>query len=61
MSDLKSSPEYQAYHKQVVEACVKLMGEQARSFFDTECDYLDEFWEGADPEEVAQAQYDAVT
>jgi hypothetical protein len=61
MSDVKSSPQYQVYHEQVVEACAKLMGEQVRDFFDKQCDYLEEFMEGADPEEVAQAQYDAVT
>ena len=52
--------EYEAYHKKVVEACVVLMTENAREFFDKECDYFDEFERGDDPDEVAQNQLDAM-
>jgi hypothetical protein len=61
MIETKRTPEYEAFHQKVVGACVKIMGEEHREFFDMECDYLDEFAEGLDPDEVAQAQYDALT
>lgn len=56
----KEGPEYEAYHRKVVDACAALMGEEHRNFFDRECSYVDEFKEGQDPEEVAQNQYDAL-
>ena len=56
----KSNPEYQRYHKQVVEACVRLIGERCRQFFDTQCDFLEEFNSEQDPEEVAQDQLESL-
>ena len=52
--------EYEAYHAKVVEACVALMGEQCRTFFSKECDYLEEFAEGIEPEDVALAQQESL-
>jgi len=49
------------YHKDVVEACVSLMGEHTRVFFDDACSYEEEFAEGMTPEECAQGQYEALT
>lgn len=51
--NLKETPEYQAYHRRVVEACVELMGEQAREFFDKQCDFIEQFAAGDEPEDVA--------
>lgn len=55
---LKLTPQYQAYHNRVVEACVKLMGEHVRLFFSEQCDYLQEFLENEDPEDVAYTQWE---
>lgn len=60
MSDIKSSPEYRAYHRRVVEACVELMGEDVRRFFDEQCDYLEEFLKDEDPIEIAENQLDSM-
>ena len=54
------SPEYRAYHARVVEACVRLMGEQCRGFFDEECDYLEEFAANEDPCDVAVSQQESL-
>lgn len=72
MSDtgIKETPEYQAYHRRVVDAVRKNLAtrwpdapseqtERNVQFFNVECDYLDEFREGADPEEVASDNIDA--
>jgi hypothetical protein len=54
------TPEYEAYHAKIVEACVALMGEDCRAFFNTQCDYLEEFAESLDPDDVAQAQRESL-
>ena len=54
------TPEYVAYHKAVVDACVALTAEEHRAFWDRECDYFDEFAEGLSPEDVAQSQLDSL-
>jgi hypothetical protein len=51
---------YAEYHKDVVNACCVLMGEEHRAFFENECTYLDEFADGDKPEDVAQAQLEAI-
>jgi hypothetical protein len=55
------SPEYALYHARVVDACVELMGQNVREFFDEQCDYFEEFECGDKPEDVAQNQYEAMT
>ncbi len=57
---LRGTPEYEAYHAQVVKACVELMGESARVFFRDVCDYVDEFACGEDPAEVALHQQESL-
>jgi hypothetical protein len=54
------TPEYRTYHQRVVEACVALMGEENRDFFDDECDYFDEFHAGTLPEDVAREQWESI-
>jgi len=51
---------YRAYHCNVVNECVRLMGENNRAFFDFECDYLEEFIEGTAPAAVAAAQQESI-
>lgn len=54
---------YIEYHKSVVEACVKLMGEEHREFFDKVCSYEEQFTEEGgprSPDEVAQDQADCI-
>ncbi len=60
MSSVKETAEYKAYHARVVQACVDLMGERVRRFFDEQCDYLEEFAEQLDPHEVASSQQDSL-
>lgn len=55
------TPEYETYHAAVVAACVKLMGEEHREFFNVQCDYFDEYDAMLTPEEVAKQQYEALT
>ena len=55
------TPEYERYHAQVVEACVKLMGEEHREFFNVQRDYFDEYDAMLTPEEVAKQQFEALT
>jgi hypothetical protein len=55
------SPEYSAYHTKVVDACAALMGENQRQFFDEQCDYFEEFERNEEPDEVAWAQWEALT
>ncbi|MDE2232991.1 MAG: hypothetical protein KGJ90_02555 [Patescibacteria group bacterium] len=50
--EIFQSEKYQAYHKKVVDACVKIMSGEIRAFFDA-MDYIENFKEGDDPEEVA--------
>lgn len=59
--EAKANPEYQQYHKQVVDECAKLMGEKHREFFDTQCDYMTGFAEKRSPADVAMDQYEAFT
>jgi len=57
-------PDYgypEQYHKDVVEACVELMGEENRDFFDHQCSYESHYEEGQTPQECAEAQYEALT
>lgn len=54
------TPEYEIYHKRVVEALVKKTDESYRHMWDIECEYLQEFEDGEDPEIVAQANIDAM-
>ena len=57
---IKQSKAYQDYHARVVSECVRLMGELNRIFFDEVCDYVEEFNNGTDPEEVAFQQQESV-
>ena len=57
---LIKSPAYKIYHARVVEACVLLMGEQYRKFFETQCDYLEEFAENMEPDDVAMSQRESL-
>ncbi len=50
---------YSDYHKQVVDACCALMGEQNRGFFE-KCDFRVEYVAGDKPEDVAVNQRDSV-
>jgi hypothetical protein len=59
--EVQDRPEYQEYHRKVVEECVRLMGKHVREFFDKQCEYTEGFLEGRPPEEEAQAQYEAMT
>ena len=52
--------EYEIFHKKIVEIVVASLGEENRYFFDECCDYLEEFEAGESPEDVAQAQIEAV-
>jgi hypothetical protein len=52
----KLAREYGAYHRKVVEACVRLMGEAYREFFDKQCDYVEECAQGIPPEDVARGR-----
>lgn len=54
------TPEYAGYHDAVVSACVELMGEECRLFFERECTFDVEFSEGRDPHEVASDQQDCL-
>ena len=58
---IQRTPEYQEYHRKVVDACAALMGEEHRDFFNLACDYLEEFAEGRDPDQVAQDQCEALS
>jgi hypothetical protein len=66
--------DYRTYHAMVVDACVKLMSRHClnddgsqmsekdlREFFDKQCTYHDEFAGKQSPEEVAEAQWEAIT
>lgn len=55
------SPEYEQYRLEVINECCKLMGEQHRTFFETQCSWEEPFSENRDPAEVAQDEYDALT
>jgi len=55
------TPEYEAYRAKVIEECVKLMGEQNRDFFTTQCSWEEPFEENRDPAEVANDEYEALT
>jgi hypothetical protein len=68
------SQEYDEYRAAVAQACVELMhghcndedgkpmsDGKIRYFFGVVCSYEDEFKEGLKPEEVAQAQWEAIT
>jgi hypothetical protein len=65
---------YQDFHSKVVDACVNLMRGhcinddgskmtdlEVTHFFQNVCSYEEEFREGLTPEEVAEAQWDALT
>lgn len=52
---------YSVYHRDVVEECVKLLGELNRPFFDQQCTYEEGFAEGRPAAEEAEAQYEALT
>jgi hypothetical protein len=60
MSSYTRTPEYEAYHQRVVDACVARTTEEMRHFFDVECDYLEEFAADEDPDDVATAQIEAM-
>ncbi len=57
----KESPEYQAYHRKVVDACAALMGEECRCFFNEQCDFVYEYTEGTEPGDVALDQKEALS
>jgi hypothetical protein len=58
---LLNSPEYLAYRQRVIDACVKRMGEDTRTFWETQCSWEEDFAEQLDPAEVAENQFDALT
>lgn len=53
--------EYESYRAKVIDACCKLMGEEHRLFWETQCSWEGEFTEKRDPEQVAVDQYEALT
>ena len=65
---------YRDFHQKVADACVILMSGRCRnddgtvmtdleiqSFFQNVCSYEEEFAEGLTPEQVAEAQWEAIT
>lgn len=54
----QTHPHYPAYHKAVVDECVRLTAEKHRAFYDG-MDYREEFERGDPPEETAEANVDA--
>ena len=52
---------YEEYAKKCVDTCCKLMGEQHREFWETQCSWEEAFAENRDPEQVAQDEYEAMT
>lgn len=71
---LKGDAAYEEFHDKVVAACVGLMlgrctnddgsqmtAPQLRVFFGRVCSYEEEFAEGLTPEQVAEAQWEAIT
>ena len=74
MSELVIPEDYAIYHAQVVDACVDLMSgrcinedgtkmsdEEIRHFFGEVCSYEDEFKDAQKPQDVAEAQWEAIT
>jgi hypothetical protein len=54
------SPEYEAYHRKVVELLVAATGEEWRHQWNLMCDYTQEFEDGETPEVVAEANIEAM-
>ncbi len=51
---------YDLYHAKVVAACVRLMGESVREFFNTQCTFIEEFNDDEDPDDVALHQRESL-
>lgn len=56
----RRGPGYDAYAKRCVEACVSLMGEHTREFWETQCSWEEQFAAGTEPGEVAENQKDSL-
>jgi hypothetical protein len=56
-----TSIEYLEYRRRVIDACCRRMGEETRTFWETQCSWEEDFAEQTAPEKVAENQFDALT